>query len=146
MLIGQYSSKLTEGSRVAVPKKIRDELGAEMIIAKWYEGSLILVSQKKWHDLVVRLTGSETLITSPVRDIDRFIYGSAYEVILDGQGRFVIPEILINYAGLTTDIEFIGLGDRIEIWSSQKWSELEMVAEAKAAEAIENISRIKFKK
>ena len=145
MLIGKYSSKLTNGSRIAVPKKIRDELGAEMIVAKWYENCLVLVSKEYWQDLIKRLTGEGKLITSPVRDIDRFIYGSAYEVVLDFQGRFVLPDSLLKYASLDDEVEFVGLGDRVEIWSSARWMDLEKIAEQNAAKAIDAISENKTK-
>ena len=141
MLIGQYTSKLTDKNRISVPKRIRDELGAEMIIAKWYEDCLVLVSRQGWLKLIKRLVGESKLVVSPVRDIDRFIFGSAFEVILDSQGRFVLTEELISYASVQSEVVFIGLGDRVEVWSIEKWHELEEVAEKKASEAIEKIAK-----
>ena len=140
MLIGQYKSKLTDKERIAVPKKIREVLGEELIIAKWYESCLVLVSYDTWQGLVKRLTGGSELVTAPVRDIDRFIMGSAFEIKLDSQGRFVLPEALRLYSGISEEVTFVGLGDRVEIWPSGKWKELEEVAEKKASEAIESIS------
>jgi len=140
MLIGQYQSKLTEGDRIAIPKKFREELGEEVIIARWYEGSLILVSKNYWNKLVTRLIGKSRMITSPVRDIERFIYSSAYELNLDAQGRFVLPEVLKTYANILIDVSFVGLGDRVEIWPYEKWLELEKKSEQKAYQAIEKIA------
>ena len=140
MLIGQYSSKLTDNKRISVPKKIRDELGDEMVIAKWYEGCLVLVSKENWQKLISRLIGKETIVISPVRDIDRFILASAFEVSLDGQGRFVLPENLMLYAEVVSEVAFIGLGDRVEVWAQDKWRELEKNAEEKASLAIEKIA------
>lgn len=142
MLIGQYSSKLTDNKRISVPKKIRDELGDEMVVAKWYEGCLVLVSKENWQKLINRLIGKETIVISPVRDIDRFILASAFEVSLDGQGRFVIPENLMTYAGVVSEVAFVGLGDRVEVWAQEKWQELEKNAEEKAATAIEKLAKV----
>ena len=108
MLIGQYVSRLTDKNRISVPKKIREELGEEMIIAKWYEGCLVLVSKENWQKLIKRLIGEAKLIISPVRDIDRFVFASAFEADLDGQGRFVVPESLINYSGIKDEVVFVG--------------------------------------
>lgn len=146
MLIGQYSSKLTDNKRISVPKKIRDELGDEMVIAKWYEGCLVLVSKENWQNLISRLIGKETIVISPVRDIDRFILASAFEISLDGQGRFVLPENLILYAQVVSEVAFIGLGDRVEVWAQDKWRELEKNAEEKASLAIEKIAHKKNRK
>ena len=116
-----------------------------MIIAKWYEGCLVLVSKKNWQELIKRLIGRGTIIISSVRDIDRFIMASAFEVALDVQGRFVIPESLMNYAGVTAEVVFIGLGDRVEVWSQDAWLELEKKSEEKASLAIEKIAKTKVK-
>lgn len=112
-----------------------------MIIAKWYENCLVLVSYDTWKSLLNRLSDKSGLVTEPVRDIDRFIMGSAYEVKLDGQGRFIIPEVLRIYASIVDEATFVGLGDRVEIWSSEKWKGIEELSERKAADAIEAISK-----
>ncbi len=139
MLIGQYVSKLTDKDRLAVPKKLRIDLGNELIVAKWYENCLVLVSLKSWRDLSKRLIGKTGLITKPVRDIDRFILGSAYEVSLDSQGRFILPEVLKDYSGIKNDVVFLGLGDRVEIWSLEKWKSLNETLKESASKAIEEI-------
>ena len=141
MLIGQHTSKLTDKNRISVPKKFREELGSEMIIAKWYEECLVLVSRENWQKLVRRLIGDARIIISPVRDIDRFIFGSAFEADLDNQGRFVLSESLINYARIETEVVFVGLGNRVEIGSAEAWKEVEEIAEKKASKAIETIAK-----
>lgn len=143
MLIGQYESKLTDKERISVPKKIREDLGDELIIARWYEKCLVLVSTETWKDLLHRLTGKTKLVISPVRDIDRFIFGSAFETKLDNQGRFVLPGPLKDYAGIKDEVVFVGLGDRVEIWDSVEWKKLESEVEEKAAKAIEHLAKKK---
>lgn len=141
MLIGQYVSKLTEKDRIAVPKKIRQELGEDLIIARWYEKCLVLVSKDAWQRLLKRLIGTANLITSPVRDVDRFILGLAFEIKLDNQGRFIMPKALLDYANIKQEMVFVGLYDRVEIWASEEWEKLEAEVEKKAAKAVEKISK-----
>ncbi|QQS38575.1 division/cell wall cluster transcriptional repressor MraZ [Candidatus Woesebacteria bacterium] len=141
MIIGQFSSKLTDKDRLSVPKKFREEMGDILICARWYETCLVLVSIDGWNSLISRLIGHVNLVTQPVRSIDRFILGSAYEVRLDNQGRFIVPEILLQYALIKSDVVFVGLGDRVEIWALEKWMEVEESIEKLAAEAIEKIAK-----
>lgn len=145
MLIGQYTSKLTDKKRIAIPKKLREQLGERLIIAQWYEGCLVLVSFENWQRLLERLTGPAGIITEPVREIDRFVLGSAFEITTDSQGRFVVPEILLEYAKIKTEVVFVGLGDRIEVWSLENWLKVREVAQKKATEAIEKIAKEKEK-
>lgn len=141
MLIGQYTSRLTDKDRISVPKRLRSELGEEMVVARWYEDCLVLVSKNSWEVLLKRLTGGSTIITSSIRDIDRFILGLAFEVKLDKQGRFILPKVLLDYAGITTEVIFVGLGDRVEIWAIEQWRLLENEIKEKAEKAIEKVAR-----
>lgn len=110
MLLGTYISSLSATRRVAIPKKFRDEIGREPILAKWYENCLVLVSKGSWKALLKRLTGQEAVITRAVRDTDRFILASAYELVPDKQGRVIIPLDAANYAALTDEAVFFGIG------------------------------------
>ncbi len=141
MLIGAYLGKLNGKRRVAVPKKFLSELGEKPLVAKWYEDCLILVSATFWDKLLHRLTGGKKVISYGVRDIERFILGSAFELEPDDQGRVVIPEILVNYAGFTTELVFIGLGDRVEIWSKEIWDAKSGELSAKTRSYIEELSK-----
>jgi len=122
MLIGEYEGKLTDKNRLAIPKKIRDELKGNMILSRGYEGCLILLDAKLWQALE-KTINVKPILSLPVRDLKRFILGSAYEIELDDQGRFVLPANLKDYAKLEKDVYFIGLMDWVEIWSDSKWIE-----------------------
>ena len=114
MLIGSYLGLLGEKRRTAVPKRFLDELGEKLVVAKWYDGCLVLVSEGFWEALLNRLTGGSRVASLGVRDIERFILGSAFEVTPDNQGRIIIPEILAGFAGLENELVFwdSGIGSK----------------------------------
>lgn len=146
MLIGQYIGKLTEKNRTALPAKFRVRIGDSAVIAKWYEGCLVVVAKSEWDNLLDRLTTKTSIITSPVRDTDRFILGSAFEVKFDNQGRFILSEILIKYAGLKQELIFLGLGERVEIWDVDTWKKRENYIQEHAAKELEKIASTKDEK
>jgi MraZ protein len=141
MLIGSYLGNLSDARRVAVPKKFLKELGDNPILAMWYEDCLILVSSDFWERLLTRLTGGKKAVDLGVRDIERFILGSAFETEPDEQGRIVIPEILSSYANLGKDTVFVGLMDRVEIWSKAVWDEKSATLAKTTKEYIENLGK-----
>ncbi|MCA9374888.1 MraZ N-terminal domain containing protein, partial [Candidatus Dojkabacteria bacterium] len=51
MLIGEYTSKIGERKRVAIPKKIRQELGDKLILTRGYENALVMVNTEMWETL-----------------------------------------------------------------------------------------------
>ena len=140
MLIGSYIANLGEKRRAAIPKKFLDELGEKPILAKWYEDCLILVSKEFWNELLSRLTEGKILKLG-VRDVERFILGSAYETEPDSQGRIIVPEMLATYANLTKDLVFVGLTDRVEIWNKETWDEKSLKLSKTTNEYIERIGK-----
>ena len=141
MIIGSYLGNLSDARRVAVPKKFLKELGDNPILAMWYEDCLILVSIDFWDKLLTRLTGGKKAVDLGIRDIERFILGSAYETEPDEQGRIVIPEILSSYANLGKETVFVGLMDRVEIWSKPVWDEKSKTLAKTTKEYIENLGK-----
>lgn len=119
MLIGQYQSKINEKGRIALPAKFKPALGKKVIITAGYEQSLMLVAQKDWEAVVERINQGSSV--GPARESDRFLLGSAHEVEPDSQGRFVIPRHLREFATLTNEAVFIGVGNRVEIWGRTHW-------------------------
>jgi MraZ protein len=140
MLIGSFQSKITDGNRVAVPKKLRTELGDRFIVAKWYEQCVVMISLTDWEALLQKLTGKQELLTRAVRDTDRFILGSAFEVEVDRQGRINLPTNLSTFAKLSTDVVFLGLGSRVELWDQTTWEAKEAQIATEAADLLENMS------
>lgn len=121
MLIGNYSAKLDiEKGRTALPKKFRQLLGKKIIITAGYEKTLMLISRESWEKVVGGIT-NKPFISSPARETDRFLLGSAFEVELDSQGRLIVPQALRSYAGLSGDIVFVGMGNRAEVWDQSAW-------------------------
>lgn len=141
MLVGSYLGILGEKRRVAVPKKILEGLGKNLVLAKWYEDCLILVGDEFWEKLLQRLTGGSKVISLGVRDIERFILGSAFELQPDAQGRIIVPDILAGYAKLGKEIYFLGLGDRVEIWDREIWEKKTGELVLKTKNYIEDIAK-----
>lgn len=143
MLIGQYDSRVGDKYRIAFPKKFRAHLGDSLIITKGFESSLIIVSEKNWKTLLEGTAG-QPFTSFTTRQMQRFLLGGASAVELDSKGRFIIPDYLREYAGITTEIIFLGLERYVEIWSKDKWqkqqTELELKIEsiAERLEAPEN--------
>jgi MraZ protein len=122
MIIGEYRSTVGDKKRVSLPKKFRDELGEEIILTRGYEDSLILVNKQMWEKVASEVVNG-SFINKNIRDTNRFLVGGAVEIITDRLGRFVIPEALLEHAGLKKDVVFIGLINWIEVWDRDKWEE-----------------------
>jgi MraZ protein len=122
MLLGQVNNRLDDKNRLSFPFRFRRELGDKLIITQNMEGSLLVVGATRFNTL---LSGTENkpFIDKRVREVQRFLFGSAVEVSLDEKGRFVLPEHLKIYSGIESEAVFVGVYNRVEIWDKTRWEE-----------------------
>jgi MraZ protein len=143
MIIGEYQQKLTDKNRLAFPKKFREQLGNKLIATKSYEGCLIILSPDQWDSLISKsIEGPFT--SGVIRDTTRFLLGSASELELDNQGRFVLPSYLKKYALLKEDVVFLGLGRWVELWAKDSWEHKCLEIEKNSTEIGEKLSNIGY--
>ena len=140
MLIGNYSSKLHAKGRTAIPKKFREELGSNLIITQGYEQCLMIVSSETWSQLV---DPNKPLVHDAARNTDRFLMANAFELEPDDQGRIIIPSSLIKYANLNENIIYIGVGNRIEIWSETIWENFSQYLNQNSAKIAQSLLKDK---
>ncbi|SHJ61139.1 MraZ protein [Clostridium cavendishii DSM 21758] len=122
MFIGEYQHGLDSKNRIIIPSKFRDEIGDKFVITKGLDGCLYVYTINEWKVLEGKLK-SLPLTNKDARAFVRFFFSGASEIELDKQGRGLIPQNLIEYAGIEKEIVSIGVLTRIEIWSKAKWQE-----------------------
>lgn len=120
MFIGEYKHSLDEKGRVIVPSKYREKLGDCFILTKGLDGCLFIYTLPEWTLFEQKLKGLP-LTNTNARKFVRFFLSGAIECMTDKQGRVLIPTHLRVYSEIEKDIVFIGMSNRIEVWSSSKW-------------------------
>ncbi len=145
MLIGEYSSPLGEKNRLALPKRLRDELNDQLVITRGYERCLILVDQARWQALITDIN-SRPLLNLTVRDTKRYLLGGAQTLELDKQGRFVLPESLLEFAHIGTEVTFVAVGEWIEIWDKEKWQAKLNYLSEHAADVADKLASLEVEK
>jgi MraZ protein len=51
------------------------------------------------------------------------LYGDVQILTIDQDGRIVLPEVLRAHAGLTTQVTFVGLGDKFQMWEPARFAD-----------------------
>ena len=121
MFLGEYKPNITEGSRLALPKKLRGQItGDEIILSKGFEKCIFIYDRKDWV-LEAQKNVENPISDSKTRDLKRYMYSGSTEASIDTQGRLVLPTNLREYAQLEKSSVVIGAGDHVEIWSPENW-------------------------
>ena len=50
-------------------------------------------------------------------------FAGASELETDKLGRVLMPAVLRKFGNLDKEVVWVGVGDRLEIWNSDKWNE-----------------------
>lgn len=118
---GEYQVSLTEGGRIAIPKKIRDNLkGDVFILTKGFDECLAGYDKSDWEKRTSTLMNVSLLEKEQI-DKRRMLFSGAHEVVIDEQGRCVIPKSLTSLLNSDAKMTIVGVGDHFEIWNSEKW-------------------------
>ena len=121
MFMGEYHHTIDEKGRITIPSKLRMELGEEFIITKGLDGCLFIYPKEEWNNVAQKY--KELPNTRDARNYLRFFLSGASEASFDKQGRVNITPPLIKYAGLVKDCIIIGVNERLEIWSKDRFEQ-----------------------
>ena len=122
MLIGTYRHQLDQKMRFRMPTKFKDQLDSGFIVANGTNGCLFCFSKQEFEKLYVKLDSVPMFDTEAQKPI-RALLSSAFETEEDNQGRILLPQELRTYANMEKNIVTIGVGNRVEIWSEEKFDE-----------------------
>ncbi len=134
MLMGEYLHTMDEKGRVNIPARLREELGDNFVVTRGLDNCLFIYPHKEWAALETKLK-SLSSSRAEARAFLRLFFSGAAEVELDRQGRVLIPPALREHASLQKEVIFIGVSNRAELWSREKWEEYSKEA-GKSFEAV----------
>lgn len=123
MFMSEYNHTLDTKGRLIIPAKFREVLGEEFVISKGMDDCLFVYANDDWNAFEQKLT-SLPLINKEARQFARFFLAGAATVEVDKQGRILLPAALREFAGLEKDVVLVGVGSRVEIWSKDKWENM----------------------
>lgn len=134
MLQGAHTHSVDEKGRVILPAGLKDELGSRMKICRGdKKGCLHLYSLHEW-DLFCSKINS--LPFTKKSAMSRFYITNSYDIALDSQGRFLIPQQLRTLIKLKDEAVVSGAGSRGEVWEPEEYAAYQ---DSLTYEMIENI-------
>lgn len=111
--------------RMALPGRNRETLmvaseGRLVVTIDMREPCLLAYPLTEWETVQAKLE-SLSNINPQARLLQRLLIGHATDLELDSAGRLLLPAMLREFAGLEKKLVLIGQGNKIEIWSAERW-------------------------
>ncbi len=109
-IVDYFERKLDEKKRLTIPAELRDEFSSGVVITRGFQKYLHLYPKAVWDESVESsLQGS--ILDEQVADLNvKFRTGKTEAALDQKQGRVVIDQQLLDYAGLTRDVVAVRAG------------------------------------
>lgn len=126
MFYGEYEHTIDKKGRIIIPSKFRDFLKEydikKLFVTRGLDKCLFLFTEDEWKAQESKFK-SIPFTKSESRKFNRLYFSGAAQVECDAQGRVLIPKYLKDFAEIKRDIIFIGVSNRVEVWSKEVWNE-----------------------
>jgi MraZ protein len=125
--LGEFEATLDAKGRFLLPVGFKKQLpdGEELrfVINRGFEECLSLYPVKNWEPLFARIKALNDFEPETRAFRRQFLNGATY-VEPDSAGRLLIPPNLKDHASLQKDIVLVAVGEKLEIWDSNKYKQL----------------------
>lgn len=142
MFTGTIDAKIDAKGRVFLPADFRKQWTEpdERIVLKRdiYEPCLIIYPYKAWINEVNELRQRINRHDARHAMLFRQFLADAEMLTLDANGRFLISKRLLAACRMQSRVRFIGVDDRIELWSAEQMDST-FLSEADMAQAMQAI-------
>lgn len=141
--LGKTDAKLDVKGRLFLPATFRKELqgsGADRLVLRKdvFNECLVVYPESVWNEQMDALRSKLNRWNKAHQQVFRQFVSEAEMVQLDASGRLLIPKRCLQAAQIQQDVEFVGMGDTIEIWAKQNTEQPFMEASL-FGEAIETL-------
>ncbi len=125
-LIGEFQINLDGKGRFLMPAGIKKQVAdgelRDVIINRGFEKCLVIYPASTWASLQKKLNTLNDF-NPKAREFKRLFLNGATNVELDKAGRVLLSKALTEYADISKEMVLIGLGNKMELWSSEAYQE-----------------------
>jgi MraZ protein len=121
LFLSSYVNKIDKKGRVSVPAGFRAALSGQsfqgiVVFRSSHYAALEGFSWAFMEEMAARMDHFD-LFSNAQDDMATAVFGDSVQLPFDGDGRIVLPEGLLKFAGLNDEACFVGLGRKFQIWS-----------------------------
>ncbi len=120
LFLDTFVNKLDRKGRVSVPAPYRQQLATQA-----FQGIAALPSFKhraiqcgslEWLGAINNQLGAVDLFSDEHDDLTATLFSDTKQLPFDGEGRIILPQALLEHAGIGELAAFVGRGSIFEIW------------------------------
>lgn len=122
-MTGVYRHSIDAKGRLAIPSRIREELGEVFYVTISMEKCLTAYSSASWDRFMDKIKAMPRVKQIKMRPL----FAHAAKCELDSQGRILLPQALRDFAALDKNVAVVGAGECAEFWDEDAWDAIDSV-------------------
>jgi MraZ protein len=126
MFYGEYVHSIDRKGRIILPSRFREVAKGNFIekffVTRGLDKCLFMFAEEEWRAQEQKFK-AVSFTKQESRIFNRLYFSGAIEANPDRQGRILLPQYLKDYADIKKEVIVVGVSNRIEIWSKDKWGE-----------------------
>lgn len=119
-LLGNFQHSLDDKNRIRLPSNFRKEMGDDYFLMPGTNGCIFVYKADETQNILSQLMSLDSLNPEQSLMLTQLTAFSR-NVSADSQGRFMLPEDLIERFGIKKDVRIVGAATKAEIWSEELW-------------------------
>ncbi len=112
---------LDDKNRIRLSAKYREQMGSNYILMPGMDGCIFVYGADEQQKMLQTIQDMGSSFDPALAEWIRSIAEYAATVEADSQGRFMIPQDLLEISGIKKDVRIVGAISRVEIWSEERY-------------------------
>jgi MraZ protein len=127
MFTGTYFHSIDDKNRLRLPSKLRDGITGGYVLSEG-DGRFLCIYTSEYAESLSKKYSELALETMPAKERReaeariRDLFSTIDSVEEDKQGRFVVPALRVEFAGIKKNVVIIGANTRIELWAEEEYA------------------------
>ena len=140
--IGDFGCRADAKGRIVMPAAFKKAVGQDdvrFVVRKHiFEKCIVIYPYSHWEEELVRLRKKLNPYNRKHDSFLRNFFKASAEIILDGNGRFLIPHRLMEQINGDREFVLVGVDRKIELWAKEAYDSMPDDSDA-FADSAENI-------
>ena len=136
LFLGTVENKIDTKGRVSVPADFRLALKNDdfqgVILYHSFTNKCIEGCSMSRMEKIAEATDNLDLFSEETESLESLIFSDARQLSFDVTGRIVIPNDLLEFAGIKDSALFVGKGKTFQIWEKAEFEKIQKQAREKA--------------
>ncbi len=125
MFVGTFKNRIDRKGRVSLPADFRAELPVDgnraVYVYPLSRHPVLEAGGRAFMERVSRAIEQPGMLSEEELGFSIDAVSEARKILIDGEGRIILPEMFVQLTGIADQAAFVGCGERFQIWSPETY-------------------------